>query len=394
MAPLAQAVTVSLEDLKNGTVSFEALQEAFGPDSLGILIVKDVPSDFASLRQHLLSYSSFLGNLPKETLDKLENEKAKYLTGWSLGKETLKNGQVDTLKGSFYANCAFYVDPSLSCARPTEEFNADNFPEYLSPNVWPDEATLPGFKATFEKLCRLIIDVAVLVARACDQYAQKEIPNYPNGYLEKVVSTSTTTKARLLHYFPEDAKPAAEPTKASELVNGAEDEEEDDWCATHLDHGCLTGLTSAMFVDETETPGLVTAPAFEGQTSTSDTSDGKQVPAILAPLPELAASPDPAAGLYIKSRAGKTVQVKIPRDCIAFQTGEALERITAGRFKAVPHFVRGARGAVGGSNGPVRIARNTLAVFTQPNLGEEVDMEQHITFGEFARGIVAKNTVS
>jgi hypothetical protein len=91
MAPLAQAVTVSLKDLKegictligvyahgqinglltiecSGTVSFEALQEAFGPDSLGILVVKDVPSEFADLRRHLLSYSSYLGNLPKESL--------------------------------------------------------------------------------------------------------------------------------------------------------------------------------------------------------------------------------------------------------------------------------------------------------------------------------------
>ncbi|KAK3330081.1 hypothetical protein B0H66DRAFT_44746 [Apodospora peruviana] len=378
MAPLAQAVTVSLGDLKNGTVSFEALEEAFGPDSLGILVVKDVPPEFVELRHRLLSYSSYLGNLPKSELDKLENEKTKYLTGWSLGKETLKNGQVDTLKGSFYANCAFYVDPSLSCAASTDEFNAENFPEYLSPNIWPEDATLPGFKPTLEQLCRLIIDVAVLVARACDRFAEAKIPSYPSAYLEKVVSTSTTTKARLLHYFPEDpANAAPAPTTASEIANG-EGQDEDDWCATHLDHGCLTGLTSAMFVDEAETAPTV-APFEEGSARP-----------LLAPLPELATSPDPAAGLYIKSRTGKTVQVKIPRDCIAFQTGEALELITGGKFKAVPHFVRGARAALSGG----RIARNTLAVFTQPNLGDEVDMEQHITFGEFARGIVAKNTVS
>ncbi len=273
---------------------------------------------------------------------------------------------MDNLKGSYYANCAFYVDPSLSCAAPTEEFSESNFPEYLSPNIWPDEATLPGFRSTFEDLCRLVIDVAVLVARACDRFAEKEIPGYPAGYLEKTVGTSTTTKARLLHYFPQDAGPEDE--------NGTED----DWCATHLDHGCLTGLTSAMFVDEQRSAPV--APKFEAA-----------VPPVLAPLEELPASPDPAAGLYIHSRTGQTVQVKIPRDCIAFQTGEALERITAGRFKAVPHYVRGARAAPGGGG---RIARNTLAVFTQPNLCEEVDMEQHITFGEFARGIVAKNTVS
>ncbi|KAH6609431.1 hypothetical protein Trco_002777 [Trichoderma cornu-damae] len=377
MAPLAQAVTVSLQDLQNaaipGGVSFETLQQAFGPDSLGILVVKDVPQEFAQLRHVALSYGSYLGNLPKDELalayrrltDKLENANAKYLTGWSLGKETLKNGQADTFKGSYYANCAFYVNPSLDCAEPTAEFSPETFPEYLSPNIWPAESVLPGMKPAVTSLCRLIIDVAVLVARACDRFAEEEMPGYPKGYLEHVVSTSNTTKARLLHYFPQGASGAA--------AEG----DEDDWCGTHLDHGCLTGLTSAMFIDEKEV-----SPAVPGAASLN----GGPLP----PLEELAASPDAAAGLYIRSRTGETVQVRIPRDCIAFQTGEALERITAGKFKAVPHFVRGVRAGV--SDG--RVARNTLAVFTQPNLGEEVDIEQHLTFGEFARGVVTKNTVS
>ncbi|KAL7802147.1 hypothetical protein V8C44DRAFT_301118 [Trichoderma aethiopicum] len=353
-----------------GNVSFETLQQAFGPDSLGILVVKDVPQEFAQLRHLALSYGSYLGNLPKEELDKLENAKAKYLTGWSLGKETLKNGQADTFKGSFYANCAFYVNPSLECAEPTAEFSPETFPEYLSPNIWPAENVLPGMKPAVTSLCRLIIDVAVLVARACDRFAEKEIQGYPKGYLEHVVSTSNTTKARLLHYFPQGA---------SEAASTAAEGDEDDWCGTHLDHGCLTGLTSAMFIDEQRADPTV-------PTADLTSLNGASLP----PLEELPASPDPAAGLYIKSRTGETVQVKIPRDCIAFQTGEALERITAGKFKAVPHFVRGVRASV--SDG--RIARNTLAVFTQPNLDEEVDIEQHLTFGEFARGVVTKNTVS
>lgn len=254
---------------------------------------------------------------------------------------------------------------------PTEQYNEENFPEYLSPNLWPDEAVLPGMRSSVEALCRLIIDVAVLVARVCDQFAEQEISDYPVAYLQRMVAGSMTTKARLLHYYPEPAN------QASAAENTAEDGDEDDWCATHLDHGCLTGLTSAMFVDE----GIF------------DPTDHKVDPSLpqekrLQPLDELPTSPDPAAGLYIKSRTGETVQVKIPRDCIAFQTGEALERITNGRFKAVPHFVRGAR-----AEGR-KIARNTLAVFTQPNLDEEVDRAQRITFGEFARGVVAKNTVS
>ena len=286
------------------------------------------------------------------------------MTGWSRGKETLKNGQIDTHKGSYYANCAFYVDPALECAKPTAEFSPENFPEYLSPNLWPGENVLPGFKTTFEDLCRIIIDTAVLVAKVCDRYAEKEIPDYQTGYLEHVVKTSTTTKARLLHYFP------AEETEENSTAN------DDDWCATHKDHGCLTGLTSAMFINESkEVPGIPVSYSYQ--------------PKFLPVLQELPASPDPTAGLYIQSRSGATVQVKIPRDCIAFQTGEALERITKGKFKAVPHFVRGVKAGV--SDGG-RIARNTLAVFTQPNLGEVVDSEQNITFGEFARGIVTKNT--
>jgi len=358
---------VTLEDLKNGNISFSTLEQAFGPESLGVIIVKDVPSEFMQLRHRLLSYSSYLGNLPESELEKLENPASKYLTGWSRGKETLKNGQVDTLKGSYYANCAFYVDPTLECAKPTAEFSPENFPEYLSPNLWPGNQTIPGFKDTFKEICRLIIDTAVLVARACDRYAEKEIPAYKSGYLEHVVKTSTTTKARLLHYFPSDP--------ADAKPNG--EEMDDDWCATHLDHGCLTGLTSALFINESrQTPSVGTGSSQHAST-----------------LEELSTSPDPTAGLYIQSRSGETVQVKIPKDCIAFQTGEALERITKGKFKAVPHFVRGVRpGIADGENKGGKIARNTLAVFTQPNLGEVVDEEQGITFGEFARGIVEKNT--
>lgn len=220
---------------------------------------------------------------------------------------------------------------------------------------------LPGFKLVMKQMCALIIDTAVLVARACDKFAEKEIPGYPTAYLEKVVKSSSTTKARLLHYYP---------MPDDVLAKGME---EDNWCAVHKDHGCLTGLTSAMFVDEQTTN--VKLPSFEG---------GK-VPETLPTIEELPASPDPQAGLWIKDRKGFPVQVKIPRDCIAFQTGEALERITNGKFKAVEHSVRGAY-AKG-------IARNTLAVFTQPNLDDEVDLEQHIKFGEFASGIIARNTV-
>ncbi|PYH96366.1 Clavaminate synthase-like protein [Aspergillus ellipticus CBS 707.79] len=350
--PIAQAVTVSLKELVDGTVPSTTLTDAFGPSSLGIILVKDLDPRFVTLRAQVLSNASYLASLPEEELESLTSPPSKYLTGWSLGKETLRSGHFDTHKGSYYLNCAFYQDPALQGAP------ADNFPdlsEYTAPNIWPAEASLPSFRQSVQELCALVIDTAALVARACDRFAEGSVTDYKGGYLERVVRGSLTSKARLLHYFPTGGD-------GGEGEGG--DDDDDDWCATHLDHSCLTGLTSAMFVDEAaHDPRL---------------ADKNGV------LEELDSSPDPKAGLYIRSRTGEIVKVNIPRDCLAFQTGEALQLITQGQFRAVPHFVKGAREVGEGR----RIARNTLAVFTQPNLEEEV--QPGITFADFARGVVAK----
>ncbi|KAF1944637.1 Clavaminate synthase-like protein [Clathrospora elynae] len=349
------AVAIGLEDLRNNNVDFSLLEEAFGSSSLGIIVVKDLQPKFHELRHRLLSYSSALGNLSQEELEKLESPASKWLVGWSCGKETLKDGRYDNLKGSYYVNCASGFEEQQKAV--AEKY--PSFPEYTAPNVWPSRELLPGFEATFRELTTLIIDIAALVARACDRYAEANIDGYQKGYLEHVVKTSVSTKARLLHYFP---SPESKSTKDTPSESNGD---EDDWCATHLDHGCLTGLTSAMFVDEaTQIPRI--GPSF-------------------TPLQELDRSPDPKAGLYIHSRTGAVVKVSIPRDCLAFQTGEALEIITHGKFKAVPHFVRGAKSGVEGG----KVARNTLAVFTQPNLWEKVDGKRD--FAAFAKEIVEKN---
>ncbi|MCJ1372679.1 hypothetical protein MMC20_003904 [Loxospora ochrophaea] len=366
-------VTVSLKDLQEGlifpfslynalfspqlldSIPFSTLEEAFGPSSLGILLVSDLAPNFHFLRENLLSYASHLAQLPPDILSSLTSPISNHLTGWSHGVETLKSGRYDTHKGSYYVNCAFYHSPALQCASPPPPPNPQ-FPQYTTPNVWPPESLLPGFRRTFEALTTLIIDTAVLVARACDRYAAANgIPNYEAGYLERVVKTSTTTKARLLHYFPPDISDIPPPSIA--------DREDDSWCATHLDHGCLTGLTSALYIPEP-------LPSTSAPT---------------VPLPSLPSSPDPAAGLYICSRTGTTTKVSIPPDQLAFQTGETLELVTGGRFRAVPHFVK----SVGAGTGE-KVSRNTLAVFTQPDLGEVVDGRTGLTFGEFAQGVVKR----
>ncbi|KAL4911976.1 hypothetical protein BDW62DRAFT_206922 [Aspergillus aurantiobrunneus] len=381
----AKAVTVSLQELIDGSMSFDTLTKAFGPSSLGIIVVKDLNPRFQHLRVQVLSNASYLAALSNEELgnypppyqlqtplakllirlnaESLTSAEAKYLVGWSCGKETLRSGHFDTLKGSYYVNCAFYQDPSLQNA-PAAGY--PDFSEYTAPNLWPDERRLPTFRSGLEELCTLVIDTAVLVARACDRYAEANIEGYAGGYLERVVRGSLTTKARLLHYFPTVDVDA--PIDGANTEGEGDDDAnagDDDWCATHLDHGCLTGLTSAMFVDEDAHP----------PSSSFSPSEN---------LPELPASPDPEAGLYIQSRTGEVVKVNIPEDCLAFQTGEALQLITKGKFRAVPHFVKGAKVP----RGKGRIARNTLAVFTQPNLGEEVEAGK--TFADFAREVVER----
>jgi isopenicillin N synthase-like dioxygenase len=361
MAPIkhAQPVTVSLNDLKSGSVPFSSLLSAFGPDSLGILVVTDLPSSFPTLRSSVLSNSSRLAALPSQTLQSLTNPSAKYLVGWSHGVETLRPGVVDTAKGSYYMNCSFYQDPSLEGDDASKH---PGFEEHTAPNLWPSDSLIPEFENDAKSLISLIIDVAILVARACDTYASQEIPDYKPNYLEHVVKTSLTSKARLLHYFPTSSSTSTSPPPST---SSASDEENDDWCATHLDHGCLTGLTSAMFIDESSSTDKLT-----------------ETP-----------SPSPPAGLYIKSRTSTIHKVSIPRDALAFQTGETLELITQGKFKAVPHFVRGVDATdLDGEKASMKVARNTLAVFTQPNLDEVVDVKTGMTFGEFARGVVGRNT--
>ncbi|KAJ9611382.1 hypothetical protein H2200_004566 [Cladophialophora chaetospira] len=351
-----EATTVSLNDLTDGSVSFHTLEDAFGENSLGILIVKDLPVRYQTLREKLLAYSSYLAQLPKQDLEALTDADSHYEIGWSHGKEALKDGRYDIMKGSYYIDCQsfFLKDPAVAAPGTKATRGAGT-------NLWPPETAIPGFRATFEELCTLLIEVGALVARAIDKYANGHIPQYQDGYLEHVVRNSHTPKARLLHYFPPTAAASPTPSRLTES-----DSEDDSWCASHLDDGCLTALTSALYMDESRPLPPLIAGSFPT-------------------LPILPQSPDPKAGLYIHARGGEVVKVDIPQECLAFQTGEALQMITNGRFKAVPHFVRGPSEAG-------TVARNTLALFMQPDIDEVIDKEKGTTYGEFVDMIVERHS--
>lgn len=79
--------------------------------------------------------------------------------------------------------------------------------------------------------------------------------------------------------------------------------------------------------------------------------------------------------------------MNIPESILAFQTGLALQNVTDGLFKAVPHFVAAPKGTEG-----KRVARNTLAIFMQPNVDEVIDNKSGVTFGQYANIIAEKHT--
>lgn len=78
-----------------------------------------------------------------------------------------------------------------------------------------------------------MIEVGTLLAKQIDQFAKANIPTYENDHLTRIISTGHNHIGRMLNYFPFEEK----------------GDTEDDWCGWHNDHGSLTALTSAMYID-------------------------------------------------------------------------------------------------------------------------------------------------
>ncbi|KII93931.1 hypothetical protein PLICRDRAFT_36150 [Plicaturopsis crispa FD-325 SS-3] len=331
------AVCISYHELVSSPSSLQpSIEEAFGshPKSLGIIIVKDLPPTFAKYRERLLRLAYQFSQLDEHIRERYADPKTKYSYGWSHGKEIM-NGKPDLLKGSYYAN------PVMDFATVLQE-QKDLYPEYYGQNIWPDasEKGVEGFEEAFKDLGRLIFDVGIALAHACQPFASAHLTDSSLS-LPELIEKSQTTKARLLHYFP--------PTPGSPAVG--ENEPVDSWCGFHLDHSLLTGLCSAIFLRQN--------------------ADGE---ATVVP------SPSPETGLYIRTRGGDLTKVSIPADCLAFQTGEALELATEGKLRATPHCVR-----VGPSQGDGNISRETFALFMQPNTDQQITASE--TFGQFSKRI-------
>jgi len=247
------------------------------------------------------------------------------------------NGKPDTLKGSFYAN-PLVEEVTVS------DGDRLQFPEYYGKNIWPkkDETRIEGFEEAFKNLSKFIFKIGCELATACQPFASSYFVDATLS-LSELITNSQTTKARLLYYFP--------PSEASLAVQEAVD-----WCGFHLDHSLLTGLCPAMFFRRT----------------------GAEEPEVIPP-------PSPTSGLYIRTRGGKLLKVSIPSNCLAFQTGEALEIATNGRLLATPHCVR-----VGSlATRQDVISRASFALFMQPNT--DANLSETTTFGQFSKQVFERH---
>uniref|UniRef100_A0A6U3SML8 Non-haem dioxygenase N-terminal domain-containing protein n=3 Tax=Ditylum brightwellii TaxID=49249 RepID=A0A6U3SML8_9STRA len=334
----------------NSVVTLEKIGKAFGEDSsLGILCVSDVPN-FVSLRQRLLPLSRQLASLPPEELESVTDEESGYQVGWSHGREKVEGGKFDVGKGSFYANPL--TDDLLSaiqqrralhgteedvCTEELERVAKEN-PAFFAPNVWPTQS-IPQLESAVKDMGMLVHTVGCSLAKLCDEYVFSQCPTYNPTQIHTVLQHSLCCKARLLHYFPTTQQP---PSKGG-------DDDFSDWCGWHNDHGSLTGLIPAMYLN----------------------AQNQEIP-----------SPDPKAGLYIKSRNGKLTHVSIPSNCLAFQIGETSQVHSGGILQATPHAVRGCR-SHGGVEGDV--TRESFAVFMEPEYHGDMNIPEGKTVQDTQR---------
>lgn len=313
-------VTIDYLDLVQGIDVSDQIASAFGLEGLGLLTVSNVPQ-LKEFRSALLPLAQKFATQSEEIKSKYIHEESCYSFGWSHGKEKLQ-GKPDISKGSFYAN------PQYDRPVEDEEIIRLHSP-FVHPNIWPKDE-MPELEHAFKDLGQLIVHVGKLVAKQCDKYVKAVDGDYEENKLFSIIEQSKCCKARLLHYFPI----LSAPTEYSTQDKREQEQEEgfSSWCGWHNDHGSLTGLTSAMYLDSQGLPVTNT---------------------------------DKLAGLYIRNRSSELVKIEIPADHVAFQIGETAQIHSGGVLQATPHAVRG--------SSMEGVSRETFAVFMEPMWSEPMD---------------------
>jgi hypothetical protein len=148
----------------------------------------------------------------------------------------------DLSKGSYYANPQYDhpVDDEALIAK---------YSPFIHPNIWPTD-DLPELEAAFKELGQIIVNVGILVAKACDRYVHSKCSTYPSTKMQDIITNSLCCKGRLLHFFPKQEETAGAVTGEEEDEKGTNVDDFSSWCGWHNDHSSLTGLTPAMYMDE------------------------------------------------------------------------------------------------------------------------------------------------
>jgi isopenicillin N synthase-like dioxygenase len=300
-------VTISYENLLNNDITKEII-EAFGEDSLGAVLITDIP-EFKRKKMKLLKLSKKFGELPEAIQEQYESPETFYSFGWSKGKEKMKGGKPDIAKGSYYAN-PIYDEPTK------DKELIKKYPANYSVNIWPSEH-VPTMESHFKFVGNFMYHIGLKVLKSCDKYLDTQIDEYPKNYLHDIIKNSKTYKARLLHYYelPEE-----------------KNLEDDASCSWHLDHGGLTILTKAVYLD-------------------------KNYNEIEEPE---------NCGLSIRDKNGKIHMCVIPENALLCQIGEILQILSGGFLKATAHCVKSAK--------LKGITRETFPVFIDCPVDQDISL--------------------
>lgn len=308
-------VQVEYKDIQDQSKSlFSKIEEAYSDNGIGLMVVNNIPN-FPEKRKRLLPYAQKLARLEQEVLETLEAPEHFYSIGWSHGREKFK-GKPDLLKASFYAcpiNDRFLM------------INSEGERTYWD-NKWPKEGVLEGFEDAFKDLGQYINSIGIEVAMNLDKFVKNRCEQYEEGTITTHLKASKRTTGRLLHYFP-----VTEEVDTTDMK----------WCGWHNDHGTLTGLCSAMYLDK----------------------DFKEV--------DPKDVEDDVSGLFAMTRDHKEVKIRIPQNSLAFQIGETAQIMSGGLLCATPHSVVSKPNTDG-------ISRNTFALFLEPNSDQLISVPKGV----------------
>lgn len=174
---------------------------------------------------------------------------------------------------------------------PMDPVAVTNFPETHCANIWPDGADASEFAERYERLGGELQAAGIVVLEA----AAEALGLPRDAFTSRAAGGPHVL--RLLKYLP-----LTEAQVASGVL----------WGEEHTDFNLITLLPGGRFQD---------------------------------PAGAVAASPDPASGLYLRTRpteaapAGERVKGTAPPGCLVVQVGQQLEILTGGTFLATPHVV-------------------------------------------------------